>query len=153
MRTWLLVAALVLAGCKGDEVKSTVNQLSWKPPRGVALTTETAGTLSFSGGVEIHSVPGTPAPLGEEGQLDALLLTALTGAKLEPLDKRISGRLGDIPAGKVARWVLSGHGERALHYYLPLKDRYLLISMRASEAAFGPKESQLDLSLSSLKIE
>lgn len=153
MRRWLMVIALVLGGCKGDEVKSAALGLSWKPPQGVSLANEAAGLLSFSGGVELRSIPGAPPPLGEEGQLDALLLTALTAAKVEPLAKRISGRLGDIPAGKVARWVLSGGGQRALHYYLPLSDRFLLISMTAPEAAFGTKESQLDLSLSSLKIE
>lgn len=152
MRRLIAVSWLVLTGCSG-EVKSAAHHLSWKPPRGASLTAETPAGLTFSGGVELHSVPGTPMPLGEEGQLDVLLLTALAGAHLEPLDKRISGRLGDIPAGKVARWVMSGHGLRALHYYLPLEDRYLLISMTAPEAAFGPKESQLDLSLSSLKIE
>ncbi|MBS1152015.1 MAG: hypothetical protein H6Q89_3713 [Myxococcaceae bacterium] len=145
--------ALALAGCKSDEVKSAAHQLSWKPPRGVSLSAEHPGGLSFTGGVELYSIAGAPVPLGEEGQLDTLLLTALGGAKVEPLPKRISGRLGDIPAGKVARWVLAGNGQRALHYYLPLKDRYLLISMTTGEAAFGAKESQLDLSLSSLKIE
>ena len=153
MRAWIVIAALALAGCKGDDVKSANHKLSWKPPRGVSLTTDGPDGLSFSGSVEIHDVAGTPAPLGEEGQLDTLLLTALAGAKVQPLAKRISGRLGDIPAGRVARWVMTGSGERALHYYLPLKGRYLLISMTAPEAAFGAKESQLDLSLSSLKIE
>jgi hypothetical protein len=154
MRAWIAVmAALVLAGCKSDEVKSEAHKLSWKPPRGVTLNTDTPERLSFTGGVEIYDLIGTPAPLGEEGQLDALLLTALAAAKVEPLQTRISGRLGDIPAGKVARWVMSGGGTRALHYYLPLKGRALLISMTAGEAAFGAKESQLDLSLSSLKIE
>ena len=153
MRSWSWVVVLALAACKGDEVKSQAHKLSWKPPRGVTLLTETPEGLSFSEGVMIRALPGTPAPLGEEGQLDALLLTALAGAKVDPLPTRISGRLGDIPAGKVARWVMSGNGTRALHYYLPLKDRALLISMTAPEGAFGPKESQLDLSLSSLKIE
>ena len=152
-RAFTLAAVLVLIGCKGDEVKSSAHRLSLKPPRGVTLTTETPEGLSFSGGVEVRSVAGAPPALGEEGQLDSLLLTALAGAKVQPLDKRISGRLGDIPAGKVARWVMAGHGQRALHYYLPLQGRYLLISMTTSESAFGARESQLDLSLSSLKIE
>jgi hypothetical protein len=153
MRAWIMVAALALAGCKGDGVKSELHKLSWKPPRGVSLTAETPQGLTFSGGIEIRVVPGKPMPLGEEGGLDALLLVALVGAERMPLEKRISGRLGDIPAGKVARWVLAERGTRALHYYLPLNDRYLLISMAAPEGAFGAKESQFDLSLSSLKIE
>ena len=153
MRVWIAVAALALTGCSSSEVKSAAHRLSWKPPRGVTLAAETPAGLTFSGGVELHSVDGTPAPLGDEGQLDSLLLTALAGAKVEPLAKRLSGRLGSIPAGKVARWVMAGGGQRALHYYLPLKARYLLVSMTASEEAFGTRESQLDLSLSSLKIE
>lgn len=152
MKTWLVVLALVLAGCKGDTVKSAGLGLSWKPPRGVSLESETPGVLAFSGGVEIRSV-ADPVPLGEEGQLDALLLTALKAARVEPLEKRISARLGDIPAGKVARWVMAGGGKRALYYYVPSGQRFLLISMTTAEAEFSKRESQLDLSLSSLKIE
>lgn len=154
MRAWILaVAVFSFAGCRGDEVKSATHHLSWKPPRGVTLTADTATGLQFSGGVKVTSIPGAPGPLPEEGGLDALLLTVLKASGDEPLDKRISGRLGDVPAGKVARWVLSGGGQRALHYYLPLKDRALVISMVTPEAAFGTRESQLDLSLSTLKIE
>ncbi len=145
--------ALTFASCKGDEVKSAQHKLSWKPPRGVALIDDTAERLTFTGGVEIVDLAGPPKPLGEEGQLDAVLLDLMTRAKLAAPDKRISGRLGDIPAGKVGRWVLAGSGSRMLVYYLPLKDRALVIAMSAAEAQFGPKESQLDLSLSTLKIE
>lgn len=156
MRRALPCAAILvvcLVGCKSDEVKSAQHKLSWKPPRGVALTGETAERLSFSGGVEIVDLPGPPKPLGEEGQLDGVLLDAMTRAKLAAPDKRISGRLGDIPAGKVGRWVLAGGGSRMLVYYLPRADRALVIAMSAAEAQFGTKENQLDLSLSTLKIE
>jgi hypothetical protein len=152
MRRWVLIAALALGGCKGSEVRSAALKLSWKPPRGVSLVEETPGALRFTGGVEIHSVDGAPPPI-DEGQLDPLLLTVLTRAKLEPLPTRISARGGSVPAGAVARWVLSGGGNRALHYYLPLKDRFLTVSLTAPEGEFGPKESQLDLALSTLKIE
>ncbi len=148
-----MLAVVFLVGCKGDEMKSATHHLSWKPPRGVVLTSETPSALLFSQGVKITVIPGAPPALPEEGGLDALLLTALKTAGDEPLDKRISGRLGSVPAGKVARWVLSGGGQRALHYYLPAKNRALVISMVADEAAFGTRESQLDLSLSTLKIE
>lgn len=150
---WALIALFLTSGCKSDEVKSAQHKLSWKPPRGVALTSDTPERLSFSGGVEIIDLPGPPKPLGEEGQLDAVLLDAMTRAKLAAPDKRISGRLGDIPAGKVGRWVLAGGGSRMLVYYLPLSDRALVVAMSAGEAQFGTKESQLDLSLSTLKIE
>ena len=152
MRTWIVIAALALGGCKSNEVKSTQNGLTWKPPRGVSLVEEAPGVLRFSDGVEVHSVSGE-APAIDESQLDALLLAVLPRAHVEPLEKRISARGGSIPAGAVARWVLAGGGNRALHYYLPLKGRFLLISLTAPEDSFGTKESQLDLSLSSLKIE
>lgn len=152
MRAWILVAALALAGCKGSEVKSTQLRLSWKPPRGVSLVEESPAALRFTDGVEIHSVAGE-VPAIDEAQLDALLAAVLSRAKLPPLEKRISARIGSVPAGAVARWVLAGGGQRALHYYLPLKGRFLLISLTAPEGSFGTRESQLDLSLSSLKIE
>ncbi len=151
MRGWLLVV-VALVGCKGNEVRSTALRLSWKPPRGVTLLEETPAALKFTGGVEIHSIDGAPPPI-DEGQLDALLLTVLGKAKLEPLATRISARGGSVPAGAVARWVLSGGGNRALHYYLPLPGRFLTVSMTAPEGEFGTKESQLDLALSTLKIE
>jgi hypothetical protein len=152
MRACLLIAVLALSGCKGGEVKSETLKLSWKPPRGVSLVEETPGALHLSNGVELKSIDGE-GPALDEGKLDATLLEVLGKAKVDPLEKRISARLGSVPAGAVARWVLAGGGNRALHYYLPLKGRFLLISMTASEAAFGTAESQLDLSLSSLKIE
>ena len=152
MRGWMLIGVLTLAGCKGNEVRSTALKLSWKPPRGVSLLEEAPNLIRFTEGVEVHSVDGEPPPI-DEGQLDALLLNAFGRAKIDLLPTRISARIGSVPAGAVARWVLSGGGGRALHYYLPLKGRFLTISMTAPEGAFGTLESQLDLSLSSLKIE
>ena len=152
MRVWILGAVLTLTGCKGNEVKSEALRLSWKPPSGVSLAQATDDALTFTNGVEIHSIQGKPLDI-EEGKLDPLMLMVLAAAHLDPLPTRISGRLGTIPAGIVARWVLAGGGQRALHYYLPLKGRFLVISMAAPEGVFGTRENQLDLSLSTLKIE
>jgi hypothetical protein len=152
MRKWIVVAALAWVGCKSGELKSDALKLSWKPPRSVTLVEERPDALLFSSGVQIHSIAGEPPPI-DEGKLDALLSTILSAAKLEPLEKRISARVGSIPAGPVARYVLAGGGQRSLYYYLPLQGRFLLISLSAAEAGFGAQESQLDLSLSSLKIE
>ena len=153
MRVGIGVAVVLLvAGCKGNEVKSTALKLSWKPPRGVSQVEETADVLRFTQGVEIHSIEGAPPPI-DEGKLDLLLLDVFPRAKIDLLPTRISARVGSVPAGSVARWVLAGGGGRALHYYLPLKGRFLTISMTAPEGDFGTRESQLDLSLASLKVE
>lgn len=152
MRTWVVVAVIALMGCEGSEVKSEAMRLSWKPPRGVSLLEETPQVLRFSKGVEIHAVTAPPPEL-DEGKLDALLSTVLGAAGMTPLPTRISGRLGSIPAGPVARWVLAGGGGRALHYYLPNKGRYLVISMTLPEGEFGTAENQLDLAMSTLKLE
>ena len=148
MNRWVPLALLLLAGCKPDRYEG--HGLSWTPPHGVKLTGDADTTATFSGGVQFEVKPlGTLPPDADEGHLQTVVDTVLP-----PNVKLFSKRAGTLPAGKVVRVVwFSPGGNRTLVYYLPVKDRLVLLTLSAPENAFNALESSLDLSLNSLKVQ
>ncbi len=151
---YMLLGLLVL-GCTSNEYTEGPLKLHWKPPSGVKLESETTEgavtTAHFSGGVEVLSV-AAPAP-SVEGDLDALKATLMASSKLDlPGTVRV-GRAGSIPAGPTVRWELESGSSHSLLYYLPTKDRYVLIALTAPAAAFDRKSDQMEMALSSLKLQ
>ena len=141
--------AVCLVGCS-SEFESDQMKLRYHPPHGVKLVGEEAGpprVVRFSSGLEIRSFDAKP-PAIEEDKLEALVQVVSPGAA----GAVISARLGSIDAGKVVRWTLKEEGKRTLVYFLPRPNRYLVISMTASESHYADLENQLELSLSSLKV-
>ena len=51
------------------------------------------------------------------------------------------------------RWDLEGGDDRALLYYLPAKDRYLLFSLTTPRGSFDKRADKFELSLSSVKLQ
>ncbi len=155
MRTTALavVSALALGGCS-HEFDSEALKLKYHPPRGASLAEEKAGpprVARFTLGLELRSVDGAP-PAIDEGRLADLLKEVAEKAGTTPPGELISSRAGSIPAGPVARWALRDPEGRTVIYYVPGKARFLLITQRASEAAFGEAENQLELSMGTLKL-
>jgi hypothetical protein len=127
----------------------------WKPPQGVKLMSETkegnVAVAIFSGGVEVRMVPAPALPTS--GDLDALKGQLLGAAKLNLPQNVRSAKDGTIPFGPVVRWDLEGGDDRALLYYLPAKEKYLLFSLTVSKAAFDKRADKFELSLSSVKLQ
>ncbi|MGC4115919.1 MAG: hypothetical protein QM765_15285 [Myxococcales bacterium] len=153
MRTMTLalvaIAACGLTGCS-SEYDSAEMKLRYHPPRGVKLLEEQAGPprlARFTSGLEIRSFDQAPPAIVED-KLEDLLKVVSPDAP----GAIISARLGSISAGKVVRWALKDEAGRTIVYFVPRGSRYLVISMRASEGRYAELESQLELSLASLRV-
>ena len=109
-------------------------------------------TARFSGGVEVRSV--TAAPLPTEGDLDALKATLMTGAKMTMNGATRNGRSGPFPPARPSAGSSTPPAEiRSLLYYVPGKDRYVLISLVAPSAQFNRRSDKLELSMGTLKLK
>lgn len=150
-RTILLV--LLAAGCSSNDYKEGPLGIRWKPPQGVKLMGEEkegdVAVARFSGGIEVRMVPSAALPTS--GDLDALRTQLLDASKLRVPANVRSAKDGTIPFGPVVRWDLEGGDDRALLYYLPAKERYLLFALTPPKAAFDRRADKFELSLSSVK--
>lgn len=149
----IFLLALAAAGCSSNTYQGGALGVRWKPPPGVKLISETkegpVAVAIFSGGVEVRMVPSPALPTS--GDHDELKQQLLDASKLRlPANVR-SAKDGTIPFGPVVRWDLEGGDDRALLYYLPAKDRFLLFSLTTSKAAFDKRSDKFELSLSSVK--
>jgi len=151
-RAWLFV---LLAGCSSNEYKDGALGVRWKPPQGVKLMSETkegnVAVAIFSGGVEVRMVPSPALPTS--GDHDALKAQLLQASKLQVPSNVRSAKDGTIPFGPVVRWDLEYADDRALLYYLPAKDKYLLFSITTGKHAFDKRADKFELSLSSVKLQ
>jgi hypothetical protein len=148
MRRWIPLALLLVAGCKPDSY--TGHGLTWTPPHGVKLQSDSDTTATFNNGIQFEVKPLGDLPAdADEGHLQDVI------DKLVPQGvKMFSKRAGTLPAGKVIRLVWLGEGgRRTLLYYLPSKDKLVLLTLSGSESAFNTMESTFDLSLNSLKVQ
>jgi hypothetical protein len=149
-----LCGLVLLAACSNEYRDGALN-LSWTPPQGVKLESETTEgpitTAHFSGGVEVRSIAGAPPAV--TGDLDALKASLLATSKIAINGDVRTGRAGSIPAGPTVRWETQSGTERSLLYYVPGKDRYVVIGLTASAAAFDHKSDKLELSMSTLKLK
>jgi hypothetical protein len=129
--------------------------IRWEPPRGVALQHELSEAygvnLEFSGGVLVsvldrkeHDFPGE---IGEDGLDELADAVAPQGVKV------ISKRVGEVPAGKVARFVWAQGTDKTCLYYLVHNDQAVMLALTAPSSSFGTQESQFDLSLAKLQLE
>ncbi len=87
------------------------------------------------------------------GDLDALKTTLMASSKLDLPGTTRVGRSGSIPAGPTVRWELESGGSHNLLYYVPSKDRYVLIALTAPAGAFDRKSDQMEMALSTLKLQ
>lgn len=153
MKHILLLALLGAAGCSSNEYKDGALGVRWKPPQGVNLLSETkegaVAVAMFTGGIEVRMVPSPALPTS--GDSDALKEQLLDASKLRLPIKTRSAKDGTIPFGPVMRWDLEGGDDRALLYYLPAKDRYLLFSLTTAKSSFDKRADKFELSLSSVK--
>lgn len=151
----MLPALLLAAGCTSNVYSEGALKLKWTPPKGVKLETESVdGALTsahFSGGVDVRSVAAPPP--STTGDLDALRTALLTASKLDVHGDVLVGRSGSIPNGPTVRWEMQSARDHTLLYYVPGKDRYVVISLVSPQAAFGGKSDKLELSMSSLRLE
>lgn len=148
-RLLALSALLMLAGCTRTYDSGEL-KVHYKPPRGVKLVEEQAGPphlARFSSGLEIRSFDGEPVAIEEE-KLEGLL------AQIDPAatGSVISARIGTLPPGKAVRWTIKDGETRRLVYYLPAKGRYLVLSLSAPDARYMELETDLELSLASLRL-
>jgi hypothetical protein len=145
---------LLAMSCSSNSYTEGLLKLHWKPPTGVQLESEaTEGavtTAHFSGGVDVLSVAAT-AP-ETTGDLDALRAAIVASSKIALNGQVRTQRSGSIAAGPTARWELESGGQRSILYYVPGKDRYVLIALRAPSAGFDHRSDKLELSLSSLTL-
>jgi hypothetical protein len=151
----ILLLALIAAGCSSNEYKEGGLGIRWKPPRGVELMSETRDgpvtVARFSGGVEVRLVPSPALPTS--GNLDALKAQLLQASNLSAPGGVRSAKDGTIPFGPVVRWDLEGGDDRALLYYLPAREKYLLFSLTTTKAGFDKRADKFELSLSSVKLQ
>jgi hypothetical protein len=154
-RTHLSLAlfAMLALSCAKKEYEG--HGIKWEPPRGVALQKEIAEgagvNLEFSGGVLVAVLDakehGLPDAIGEDGLDDLADNVAPQGAKV------ISKRVGEVPAGKVARFVWAQGSDKTCLYYLVHRDQAVMLTLTAPSSSFGTQESQFDLSLAKLQLE
>ena len=149
----IFLLALLGAACSSNEYTEGPLGIRWKPPNGVKLMAEEkdgdVAVARFSGGVEVRMVPSPALPTS--GDLDALRTQLLDQSKLSVPVRVRSAKDGTIPFGPVVRWDLEAGDDRALLYYLPAKDRYLLFALTASKGVFDKRSDKFELSLSSVK--
>lgn len=151
----LFLVLLAAASCTSNEYSEGALALRWKPPPGVELQGEVkAGdvtTATFSGGVVVRSVSGAPPQI--DSDLDKLKEALVTGAHLALTGELRSGKAGSLPAGPTVRWEMFSGEERSLIYYVPGKDRYVVLTMTAPASQFNKRSDKLELSLGSLKLQ
>lgn len=145
--------ALLLVACSSNEYAQGPLGVKWKPPQGVKLMSESkdgdVDVARFSGGVEVRRVPSPALPTsGDSDELRAALVAA---SKISLPANARSAKGGTLPFGPVMRWDLEGGDDRALVYYLPAKDHWLLFALTTSKAAFDKRSDKFELSLSSVK--
>lgn len=149
-----LFLVLLMTGC-GNEYSGGALGLRWSPPSGVSLQSEsTDGPLTsahFSNGVEVRSVAAKPPPVSSD--LESLRAALTAGSGLGATGEVRVSRVGSITNGPTAYWELSSGSDRTLLYYVPGRDRYVLISLIASAGTFDRKSNQLVLSLSTMKLQ
>jgi hypothetical protein len=146
---------LLFLSCSSNTYADGPLKLHWKPPSGVKLESEsTEGgvtTAHFSGGVDVLSIVGAaPDPTGD---LDGLRARIIAGSKISLSGEVRSQRNGTIPAGPTARWELESGSQRSMLYYLPAKDRYVLIELTGPKGSFDHSSDKLELSLASLVLQ
>jgi hypothetical protein len=146
---------LLFLSCMSNEYAGGALGMKWKPPPGVKLESEATDgnvtTATFSGGVEVRSVTGSvPAPNGDLDQLKAALLT---GSKMAAPGEVRMGRQGTIPNGPVVRWEMTNGAQKSLLYYVPGKDRWVLIALTARAGDFDRRSDKLELSMASLHVD
>lgn len=150
----MLPVLLVLSSCSNEYSEGAL-ALKWKPPPGVELQGETKDgnitTARFSGGIEVRSVAGAPPQIGED--LNALEAALVTGAKLALTGTIRSGKAGTIPAGQTVRWELYSGDDKSLIYYVPGKDRYVVLTLTAPSKDFNKRSDKLELSMGSLRLQ
>ena len=156
MKRFFLLGLLLGVGgaaCSSNEYKDGALGVRWKPPKDVKLLSETkegpVAVAIFSGGIEVRMVPSPALPIS--GDSDALKTQLLEASKLRMPNTTRSAKDGTIPFGPVMRWDLEYGDDRALLYYLPAKDRYLLFSLTTAKASFDKRADKFELSLSSVK--
>ncbi len=143
--TWLWVVLLGVLGCSGDFTSKALG-VKYEPPKGMGLRAEEPGVARFEGGLELRSVQGTPPPV--EAAPDVVL-----GAAGLPLPGRVvQASKGTLPAGPVARYEFTHAGARTLVYFVPGKERFVLVTFTAPERDYGALSSKVELSLSTLKL-
>lgn len=152
-RQTFAAALLLTLGCSSGPYESATLRLSWKLPRGAALLDEQAGpprVARFSGGLSVTQLEGSPLPVGagEVSAVQQAVQQQLGGAELTPL----TCVPGNLPAGPVARLLFKRGSRRVLAYYLPDRDRALLLVLEQEAAASGPAENHFERSLSSLAL-
>ena len=151
----LFLVLLAAASCTSNEYSEGALALKWKPPPGVELQGETKDgnvtTAKFTGGVEVRSVTGTPPEINAD--LDKLKELLVSGAKLALPGEARSGKAGTIPAGPTVRWEMFSGDDRSLIYYVPGKDRYVLLTMTAPASQFNKRSDKMELSMGSLKLQ
>lgn len=147
------LALLLAAGCSKKVYEG--HGIKWEPPRGVALQHELSeghgATLEFSGGVQVSVLDakehGLPTVFGEDD------LDELVDAVAPQSSKIISKRVGEVPAGKVARFVWAQGSDKTCLYYLVNGEKAVMLALTAPSSSFGTAESQFDLSLAKLQLE
>ena len=149
-----LLLALLVTSCT-NEYSDGALALKWKPPPGVSLESEaTEGNITtarFSGGVEVRSVKEAPPAIGDD--LTALKAALVNGGKLPATGDLRSGRAGTIPAGPTVRWEMYTNDDRSLIYYVPGKDRYVLLTMTAPSKDFNKRSDKMELSMGTLRLQ
>lgn len=130
------------------KVESSTLGLQYEPPSGMALRNEEPGpppVAHFEGGLEVRSVQGTPP------RVDAAPEDVLAAAGIPVPGRRVNATTGTLPAGPVGRYEFQQGSSRTLVYFLPLKDRFVLVRYSAPERDYGPGSSRVERSLSTLK--
>jgi len=153
LRLALVALAMLAVSCSKKTYEG--HGIRWEPPRGVALQHELSEAygvnLEFSGGVVVSVLDrkehDLPAEIGEDGLDQLAEEVAPQGTKV------ISKRVGEVPAGKVARFVWSQGTDKTCLYYLVHGDQAVMLTLTAASSTFGTQESQFDLSLARLQLE
>jgi hypothetical protein len=142
---WLFLSCALACSRK---LESHALGLQYEPPSGMALRSEQPGppaVARFEGGLELHSVQGTPP------RLDAPPEEVLGAAGLPVPGRRLNATQGTLPAGPVARYEFQQGSSRTLVYFLPLTARFVLVLYTAPERDYGPGSARVERSLSTLQ--
>jgi hypothetical protein len=151
----LAIVALAFASTACSKHVYEGHGIKWEPPRGVSLQHELSEAygvnLEFSGGVLVSVLDakehGLPDDVSEGGLDDLAQSVSPEGVKV------ISKRVGQVPAGAVARFVWTQGSDKTCLYYLPRGEKAVMLTLTAPSASFGVAESQFDLSMSKLQVE
>lgn len=161
MRTeWraLWVVALLGAAACSKGYQSEALGLKYEPPAGMALVSEeqtvalgSHGQLKvsravFEDGLTLSMVEGLTLPVSASPE------EILTAVGVPPPGRRVSSRPGSLGIGPCVRAEFEEAGERMLFYYVPLKDRALIIRYRAPSRAYGMGSAAVERSLGTLAL-